>query len=467
MLSCHAAVPVCVVCICICCLVVLLSSCLLVLTSLLSLIYLRELAKRLDAFRRSFEYIQDYIHVYGLRLWLEEFSRVINYHVEQEANLYLKRSVQDEDSKWQSRTIPIPKLPTPAAPNSTGGKTKGVHNSHYCVNFMGRLALGASLPFLCLPIFSPFSSLFSVSPSSLLFSSLLHSTQVCFSSLSPHAPSALRTLTDWRITSYSPESSGWYDAEGKEIAGVQTFVEINRCVSVAGLLGMDRLNSFFISRRLSDFIRLYEVQLSKPKAPMREVMLTAAADLRPHRKLVGEHTREYYATTTTKGSKLWDALRVVVHDVGQAQLIRQKIANELQFRCQLDSSVLHGAISTLNTALLNDVRRHHNDPSKHPTPQPKGNPLLSDFSSLLAAAGMDNPLDKIYIVSKSLDLLPLALALLSIAMMQRFKFDKDFSTLVRKVPTEQVRSRLSKALHFADHKVNTHSLCSTRAHNSH
>ena len=127
-----------------------------------------------------------------------------------------------------------------------------------------------------------------------------------------------------------------------------------------------------------------------------------------------------------------------MHDVGQAQLIRQKIANELRFRCQLDSNVLHGAISTLNTALLNDVRRHHNDPSKHPAPQPKGNPLLADFSSLLAAAGMDNPLDKIYIVSKSLDLLPLALALLSIAMMQRFRFDKDFSTLVRKEPTDQV-----------------------------
>jgi WASH complex subunit strumpellin len=32
---------------------------------------------------RSFEYIQDYVCIYGLRVWQEEFQRIINYNVEQ------------------------------------------------------------------------------------------------------------------------------------------------------------------------------------------------------------------------------------------------------------------------------------------------------------------------------------------------------------------------------------------------
>ena len=49
---------------------------------------LQDIAKQLNAFQRSFEYIQDYIKVYGLRMWQEEFGRIINYSVQQEANKY-------------------------------------------------------------------------------------------------------------------------------------------------------------------------------------------------------------------------------------------------------------------------------------------------------------------------------------------------------------------------------------------
>lgn len=41
------------------------------------------LSTKLAGFRRSFEYIQDYVSIYGLRVWQEEFQRIINYNVEQ------------------------------------------------------------------------------------------------------------------------------------------------------------------------------------------------------------------------------------------------------------------------------------------------------------------------------------------------------------------------------------------------
>ena len=47
----------------------------------------------MDGFRRSFEYVQDYVGIYGLKIWQEEVSRIINYNVEQESNSFLKQKV--------------------------------------------------------------------------------------------------------------------------------------------------------------------------------------------------------------------------------------------------------------------------------------------------------------------------------------------------------------------------------------
>jgi hypothetical protein len=62
----------------------------------------------LDGFRKSFEYVQDYIGIYGLRMWQEEFTRVVAFNTEQESNKYLRVRVLPDASVHQSRTIPIP-----------------------------------------------------------------------------------------------------------------------------------------------------------------------------------------------------------------------------------------------------------------------------------------------------------------------------------------------------------------------
>lgn len=52
------------------------------------------LAVRMVAFRRSIEYVQDYIDLAGLKIWQEELSRVIYYNIEQECNRFLKKKVR-------------------------------------------------------------------------------------------------------------------------------------------------------------------------------------------------------------------------------------------------------------------------------------------------------------------------------------------------------------------------------------
>ena len=51
----------------------------------------------MDGFRRSFEYIQDYVNIYGLKIWQEEVSRIINYNVEQECNSFLRTKVRERE----------------------------------------------------------------------------------------------------------------------------------------------------------------------------------------------------------------------------------------------------------------------------------------------------------------------------------------------------------------------------------
>ena len=80
---------------------------------------------------------------------------MMNYNVEQECNLYLKKKVNDQQSIFQSRAIPIPRFPPPAGDRA--------------INFTGRLA------------------------------------------------NALKTLTSFKSTIYSPECLGWYQDSGAEV----------------------------------------------------------------------------------------------------------------------------------------------------------------------------------------------------------------------------------------------------------
>lgn len=66
----------------------------------------------MDGYRRSFEYIQDYIGIYGLKIWQEELSRIIGYNVEMECNRYLRSKIHAWQSTYQNKTIPIPDFPS-------------------------------------------------------------------------------------------------------------------------------------------------------------------------------------------------------------------------------------------------------------------------------------------------------------------------------------------------------------------
>ncbi|KAH9496896.1 WASH complex subunit 5 [Bulinus truncatus] len=158
----------------------------------------------MDGFRRSFEYIQDYVNIYGLKIWQEEVSRIINYNVEQECNSFLRTKVQDWESIYQSTAIPIPRF-------------QPVDDSS--VNFIGRLAR------------------------------------------------EIIRITDPKATCYVDQMKAWYDVKTKqEIINKTLFDKIHRAVGSFGLSGLDRLLCFMIVKELQTFQTSFQRVVLKDKS---------------------------------------------------------------------------------------------------------------------------------------------------------------------------------------------------------
>ena len=130
------------------------------------------LHKTLEGFRVSFEYISDYVSIYGLKIWHEELSRIINFNVEQECNVFQRKKTYEWESQFQSEAIPIPLYP-PADEHSR--------------TWIGRLVR------------------------------------------------ELLLQTDRYTTTFFDSQSGWLDAAGRELVATRTFSLLHRSIGTAGL----------------------------------------------------------------------------------------------------------------------------------------------------------------------------------------------------------------------------------------
>jgi WASH complex subunit strumpellin len=369
---------------------------------------LDDAGKRLAGFRRSFEYIQDYVNLYGLKIWQEECSRVLGYNTEQECNRYVRKKVRDEQSRFQSSRIPVRKF-KPTDPEKK------------YPNFMGRLT------------------------------------------------AALLGLTDPRLTVYAPESLGWYQqASGEESAGLSLFSRLNASIGVFGMAGVDTVLAFRVVRGLQRLVGRFrrgcvqgasaegsdgqreaettdagiprnaqgrrrapparDAAALKTAAQAAALLRTAGERLAPVRSLpVGAET--VYAQLSKRLSAQLDGALPRVLRVGQAQLLRRALRNELGFSAKLDSNLFYSSLETLNGALLDDVAAHYRDSDK---PYPEGNPVLAEAGAFAEAAGLYEPLAKIYVTSEPLEGLPLFLFALVTRSLDSLEHDANFGSLVRR-----------------------------------
>lgn len=263
------------------------------------------LGEQMDGFRRSFEYIQDYVNIYGLKIWQEEVSRIINYNVEQECNSFLRTKVQDWESIYQSTAIPIPRFAR-------------VDES---VNFIGRLAR------------------------------------------------EVIRITDPRATAYIDQMKAWYDIKTKqELVNKTVFSKIQRAVGTFGLTGLDRLFCFMIVKELQNFQRILERQVFRTKDRSWMALLEDLQKILAPVHGILSQPQKTYTTFASKASKLLPPYFEIILKVGQMQLLRKQIAHELNTLCKFDSNYLACSLQTINNALLADIEAHYQDP-KLPYPK--------------------------------------------------------------------------------------------------
>lgn len=326
---------------------------------------LKELGATMDGFHRSFEYIQDYVSIYGLKIWQEEVSRIINYNVEQECNNFLRTKIQDWQSMYQSTHIPIPKF----AP---------VDES---ITFIGRL---------CREI--------------------------------------LR-ITDPKMTCYIDQLNTWYDMKThQEVTSSRLFSEIQTTLGTFGLNGLDRLLCFMIVKELQNFLSMFQKIILKERT-VQETLKMLMSAVNPLKSIVANSSK-VYLSAITKTQKIWSAYLEAIMKVGQMQILRQQIANELNSSCRFDSRHLAAALDNLNKALLADIEAHYRDPS---LPYPKeDNTLLYEITAYLEAAGIHNPLNKIYITTKRLPYFPIVNFLFLIAQLPKLQYNKNLGMVCRK-----------------------------------
>ena len=228
---------------------------------------------KLQGMFRSFEYIQDYVNVYGLKVWQEEFSRIINFNIEQECNRFLKKKIYEWQSSYQSEIIPIP-------------KSKKL--DEFSNTFLGRILR------------------------------------------------ELQIQIDPKKSTYINQLNGWYDVNtGVEIIGSQFFSLLFRSLGVHGLFGIDTLTSFTIVRLLQKFKGAYEKLILENEVIKVQVIQGLENRINPPSTLPTNITK-YYSLALSKLYKVWDFFADVVIKIGKCQLIRKHISSQLNVRNRIE-----------------------------------------------------------------------------------------------------------------------------------
>ena len=69
-------------------------------------------------------------------------------------------------------------------------------------------------------------------------------------------------------------------------------------------------------------------------------------------------------TLTLQLRREFDEQLGAVLSIGQEQLLRRQISNELNFSCQLDSNLLCVALKAMNKSLMLDIKAHYRNPGQ-------------------------------------------------------------------------------------------------------
>lgn len=243
----------------------------------------------MERFRRSFEYIQDYINIAGLQLWQEEVSRIVNFAVEKEAAKFLRGNVE-AFSQYQSSVVPLPELAGPPGDPSC--------------NFMGRLAR------------------------------------------------ELLGVTEGSLGLYVPTAGAWFllRPPHQEIVGSRLVRELFQGLGAPGLAGLSRLLGLMavtIMQKLEQFMQAELQEESETGKAMKLAMDT----LGPAHKMIGNPGKTY-AGLSSKLTRSFQVLGQLISQLGQITALRQMFSFQLSSSSLFEAKFLRSSLEALQQSIL-------------------------------------------------------------------------------------------------------------------
>ncbi|KPM05546.1 WASH complex subunit strumpellin-like protein [Sarcoptes scabiei] len=343
---------------------------------------LRELQTVMSGFRRSFEYIQDYVCINGLKMWQEEVARIFNYNVEQECNAFVRHKVLDYQSLFQSKLIPIPNYPP---------------TDQYSNNFVGRLLR------------------------------------------------ELIRITSYRTTIYVYGVSAWYEWKSRnEIIDSKLFQLILFNFGVSGTNGLDRLISFHIVSRLNEIFDRIDCDIHRNKSICEcfQIINDYLISENPNGIITGDFIA-YYLPLIQRLSKSLTKLADLISEIGQLQILRQNLVHEISMSSKFNARLLQTSLSILNETLMIELQKQSRAslPSSLETTEASEkenfapnifqdeSPFLFELVNYLEFNGQSDPLMKIYVKNRLPSNLDVILLLVVIAVMPKFIYCKEINSL--------------------------------------
>ncbi|KPA81020.1 hypothetical protein ABB37_04393 [Leptomonas pyrrhocoris] len=306
------------------------------------------LSSRLRGVRNSFEYIQDFVNVHGLQIWLEEFQRIVRFTLQMECNVFCPKKVYPWSSPYQSTSISIPYF-APAHPKSP-------------YSFLG------------------------------------------------HLVQHLLQLTDPAEAIYFPAYGAWFTRKRLcESVGPRLFTRIAEAIDCVGLTCLDEFLSLLMVKYIQQTVLRLAESVVQGGAVCRALLQeTWTRCMPPASTPNAEAFAQGYDQLATHFTSCAATKEVSVGlmRIGRLGLMRQLIAHQLRSDSRQDSSSLVACLQAVDTSLLTTLAAHLSgafgsgfatSTTQPCTDLPEG--LLCNTAPLLEAVGQADPLASIYEVA--------------------------------------------------------------------
>lgn len=311
---------------------------------------LAKVGEKLDSIKCSVEYIQDLVGIYGLKIWYDEYNKLVSTYIDVEWNYIRRKELPDEALKWASSQN------QDSLTASTKIKTNNLKVSENGLTFLGRMI------------------------------------------------NILITYSDPKKYSYVPNTLSFYDEETRQFSiTMSTLGLIKKCIGVNGLHGLDKLLSFMIVSEM------YLIQ-----STMQKLVLKDKQNLSTESSAFGSLNNtvkgidKFYSGARKRLKSVLDNLTASLEKIGHLVLLRNVCLNELNISARKESQKLYLLLEATNQALVNEFMHFGDNLQKEEIDAQ--NTFIKQLASLSSRMGFCDPTEKVYFKPKPIEFAPLLVA---------------------------------------------------------